>query len=140
MLKWINKKRNQKGFTLIELVVVIAILGILAALAIPRLTSTRATAANNTDVANVKTLRSAATIAVADNGGFDKTWTGTPNATPVATDWENYLDAWPVPPTGADNTDAYSVDIDANGDIKVLKGTAVVPADWKGGALTTPTP
>ena len=41
MLKWINKKRNKKGFTLIELVIVIAILGILIAIAVPRLAGFR---------------------------------------------------------------------------------------------------
>lgn len=63
-------KKNQKGFTLIELVVVIAILGILAMLAIPKFTGTLSNAKTKTDDAILRTIESAAELCKAETGNY----------------------------------------------------------------------
>ena len=54
-----NRKRNQKGFSLIELLIVVAIILIIAAIAIPNLLQARATANEASAVASLRTINTA---------------------------------------------------------------------------------
>ena len=67
MIQKLRVTHNQKGFTLIELMIVIAIIGILAAIAIPNFVSYRKRGYNSAANADAKNLYTSAQAYFTDN-------------------------------------------------------------------------
>ena len=75
MLIKMNKKKNQKGFTLIELMIVIAIIGILAAIAIPQFSAYRKRSYNSSAQSDVRNLATAQEAYYVDYSTYTSTYT-----------------------------------------------------------------
>ena len=109
-------KHAQKGFTLIEIMIVVAIIAILAAVAIPNFISYRKTAQKNSCISTQDTIATAAEAWLVANPGkedisIDKLWNA--NGT-------GYLKT-KTEPLCPDGSSKYTVTID-NGLVKVTCG------------------
>lgn len=84
-MKFVFKRMNKKGFSLIELIVVIAILAIIAAVAIPRFAGIQERSAIKADAATAAEIINAARIELSD--------TGTTTANGTAADASGIIDS-----------------------------------------------
>ena len=119
------KKRlsNRKGFTLVELLVVVSIIGILAAIAVPRFTDANAAARGAKVLADLRTIDSASAIHLANTGSYPA------NVAALVT--ANLLSSAPTPPAATttyrvnnvDYTGATDYAIGANGRTTVVGGS-----------------
>lgn len=91
-------KNRTKGFTLVEIMIVVLIIGILLAIAVPNFVKARQNSRVQTVVANLKQVEAGKEQWAMDTGAAS---TATPTSADLA---PNYVKKWPVGPvgTGAD--------------------------------------
>ena len=118
-----HKLLGKKGFTLVEIMIVVAIIGLLAAIAIPNFVKARESAQKNACIANLKQIEGAKVLWALDGG------TGTP--TVDANLVSDYIKKAPMCP--ADSTAAYTAN-----DLDTDPACTYASAAAKGHYLTAP--
>jgi len=92
-------KRRQKGFTLVEVLLIVVILGIIAAIAIPRLMASRAEAQEKTCRTNVADINTALEKYYFDTGAYPADQTA---FSALLADTNYFPDGAPVCPSGGE--------------------------------------
>lgn len=114
----LNKKNTRAGFTLIELMIVIAIIAILAAILVPNFMKARANGQLTACKSNLKNIATALEMYASDHNGIY------PTAMTVLTT-ENYMKRIPTCPSasGQTYTGAYTVSSNPDGFTFFCSGT-----------------
>ena len=101
---------RQHGFTLIELMIVVAIIGILAAVAVPKFAEMLRKSKEGATKGSLTNLRSALTIYISDNeGSAPMSFGGAVSSSELQVSYiPKYMDAWPTVKLG----DFHSDDVD----------------------------
>jgi prepilin-type N-terminal cleavage/methylation domain-containing protein len=108
MIRLINKLKNRKGFTLIELIVVLAVLALIMAIAIPRFSRVRDDARIDADIATAQQINKAARLmeSIRDDGTVITHGSGG--------NWDTNIMIWPSPQS-YDSTKSGGADFSLSG-------------------------
>ncbi|MDQ7824192.1 MAG: type II secretion system major pseudopilin GspG [Candidatus Eremiobacteraeota bacterium] len=98
------RRRNMRGFTFLEIMVVVAILAILAGLIIPRFVGRAEEARRTKAIVQMREIMKALELYKLDNGNYPTTEQGLialveqPTSEPLPKKWRQYVDKVPVDP------------------------------------------
>lgn len=101
-----KRKDNQKGFTLVELIIVMAILAVLVGLAIPKYTGVLDDSKKKSNIANIKMIEGAADLYIANETDNTALVTGDITETTHTLIKKEYLKEVPKDPR---NNDVYTI-------------------------------
>ena len=112
-------RKNEKGFTLAELLIVVAIIGVLVAISIPIFTSQLEKAREATDLANIRAAYAEASVkALEGDNATAQTYTATTVKAQSTGAWVTDISdiTWGTLPTTVDNTKTFTVTITVDAD------------------------
>jgi len=112
MFRMINKLKNRKGFTLIELIVVLAVLAIIMAIAVPRFLGVQEQAKIDSDESTINLIKKAGELYYVSEGDEEFTAQDLIN--------EGYLEDFNFQSTSYAGISPSAVDIDINDEVATV--------------------
>ncbi len=109
------KKLNKKGFTLAELLIVVAIIAVLVAIAIPVFTSQLEKSREATDLANIRAAYAEASAALLTNGSEQETATTAAAVSTGAFETDTTSITWAKLPANVTKGTAFTVTVTSDG-------------------------
>lgn len=137
-----KKGMKKKGFTLVELIVVVAVLGIIAAIAVPKFGNVQEKAKIKADIASAKTIADVASALIADGKISYINSSGVDSYAPalVSSDTNIKGQLQAVPEVKLTSGNNFVVDIDGSGNVIVYANVDATVAQLTAGNQVYPKP